>query len=76
MMTKMILGVALALILAGSAAAGGDDYTNVDGHRIHRPVQANPAPLGATARCRDRSWSFSAHRRGTCSHHGGVATWL
>ena len=30
---------------------------------------------GATAKCRDGSLSFSAHRRGTCSHHGGVALW-
>ncbi|MEV4256356.1 DUF3761 domain-containing protein [Spirillospora sp. NPDC049652] len=33
-------------------------------------------PSGATAVCRDGSLSFSAHRRGTCSHHGGVARWL
>jgi len=32
--------------------------------------------LGATAICRDGTYSFSAHRRGTCSHHGGVARWL
>ncbi len=30
---------------------------------------------GATAKCRDGSLSYSAHRRGTCSHHGGVAEW-
>lgn len=30
---------------------------------------------GATAKCRDGSVSYSAHRRGTCSHHGGVAQW-
>ncbi len=34
------------------------------------------APAGATAQCRDGSYSFSASRRGTCSHHGGVAQWL
>jgi hypothetical protein len=32
-------------------------------------------PSGATARCRDGSYSYSASRRGTCSHHGGVAVW-
>jgi 5-methylcytosine-specific restriction endonuclease McrA len=26
--------------------------------------------------CRDGTYSFSAHRSGTCSHHGGVAKWL
>lgn len=30
-------------------------------------------PNGATAKCRDGSMSFSAHRSGTCSRHGGVA---
>jgi hypothetical protein len=34
------------------------------------------APPGATARCRDGTYSYSQHRSGTCSHHGGVAAWL
>lgn len=34
------------------------------------------APPGATALCRDRTYSFSQHHSGTCSHHGGVAGWL
>lgn len=34
------------------------------------------APAGATARCRDATYSFSVHHSGTCSHHGGVAVWL
>ena len=33
-------------------------------------------PPGATAKCRDGSYSFSQHHSGTCSHHGGVAVWL
>jgi hypothetical protein len=33
-------------------------------------------PAGATAQCRDGTYSFSRSRRGTCSHHGGVARWL
>jgi len=39
-------------------------------------VQGASPPAGATARCRDGTYSFSKHRSGTCSHHGGVATWL
>ena len=41
-------------------------------------VAANaPAPPpGATAQCRDGTYSFSQHHSGTCSHHGGVARWL
>jgi uncharacterized protein DUF3761 len=37
---------------------------------------AGAAPPGATARCRDGTYSYSRHRSGTCSHHGGVAVWL
>lgn len=47
-------------------------YTNVDGHRVHRPMFNDTRPAGATAHCADGSWSFSEHARGTCSHHGGV----
>jgi hypothetical protein len=36
---------------------------------------ASPPP-GATARCRDGTYSYSKHRSGTCSQHGGVAQWL
>ncbi|WP_161884246.1 DUF3761 domain-containing protein [Deinococcus alpinitundrae] len=49
--------------------------TNVDGQQIQRPVMADTKPEGASAQWRDGSDSFSAHRRGTCSHHGGVASW-
>jgi len=53
-------------------------YTNRDGQAVHRPerTQGNAIPPGATAQCRDDTYSFSLHRRGTCSHHGGVARWL
>ncbi len=65
--------------------------TNVSAFPVRPTVAARPplaaqlgtaqspqrqAPSGATALCRDGTYSFSAHRRGTCSHHGGVATWL
>ncbi|TMB00496.1 MAG: DUF3761 domain-containing protein [Deltaproteobacteria bacterium] len=29
-----------------------------------------------TARCKDGSLSYSQHRSGTCSRHGGVGEWL
>lgn len=34
------------------------------------------APAGATAICVDGTYSYSQHRSGTCSHHGGVTQWL
>lgn len=53
-------------------------YTNSDGKRVHSPAHTRngKAPEGASARCRDGSYSFSQHRRGTCSRHGGVENWL
>jgi len=51
-------------------------YENVDGNIIPSPYYAPSAPAGATAQCRDGTYSFSQNRRGTCSHHGGVAEWL
>jgi hypothetical protein len=51
-------------------------YTNRDGERVQSPTYSNSIPSGATAECRDGSYSFSRHHQGTCSHHGGVARWL
>ena len=34
------------------------------------------APANATAKCKDGSYSTSAHHSGSCSHHGGVAQFL
>jgi hypothetical protein len=61
---------------SASTSCSGDYYRNVDGDCIHRPAPADSAPSGATAHCKDGTYSFSAHRQGTCSGHGGVATWL
>lgn len=54
----------------------GKGYKNVDGKYIPSPQKSIKYPPGATAACRDGTWSFSQNRRGTCSHHGGVASWL
>ena len=51
-------------------------YTNTYGNRVQSPTYYDSRPSGATALCRDGSYSFSQSRRGTCSHHGGVARWL
>lgn len=62
---------------AGSGGTTSSDYyTNVDGERVRRPTFSSSVPEGASAQCRDGSYSFSRNRRGTCSHHGGVARWL
>jgi uncharacterized protein YraI len=55
----------------------GKGYINSDGKRIPSPrMSPTGPPVGATAQCNDGSYSFSTHRRGTCSHHSGVRRWL
>jgi hypothetical protein len=51
-------------------------YVNSKGQTVPRPENCSAPPKDATAQCRDGTYSFSKSRRGTCSHHGGVAKWL
>lgn len=51
-------------------------YVNTYGNTVCRPYPSPSAPAGATAQCVDGTYSYSQSRSGTCSHHGGVATWL
>jgi hypothetical protein len=46
-----------------SPMRGGDKATHAGG------------PNGATAMCKDGTYSHSAHHSGTCSGHHGVGTW-
>lgn len=61
-----------------ATGAQGRGYINAQGQWVPSPMRTpdNRPPAGATARCRDGTFSFSQTRRGTCSHHGGVAEWL
>ncbi|MEN9920727.1 MAG: hypothetical protein RL538_620 [Candidatus Parcubacteria bacterium] len=60
-----------------SGLSNDNYYTNVDGNKVHSPAYSNNGvPAGASAQCRDGTYSFSQNRRGTCSGHGGVASWL
>lgn len=53
-------------------------YRSKDGSTVHAPARSKTgaAPDGASAKCRDETYSFSKHRSGTCSRHGGVGEWL
>lgn len=44
---------------------------------VSTPAEPEPAPppKGATALCRDGTYSFSKTRSGACSYHGGVKEW-
>jgi hypothetical protein len=59
-----------------SSCTDNGTYVNSKGETVKRPETCSSAPKGATAQCRDKSYSFSHTRQGTCSHHGGVAKWL
>lgn len=56
--------------------ASDGTYVNSKGQTVQRPENCSGPPKGATAQCRVGSYNFSQGRRGTCSHHGGVAKWL
>ena len=57
--------------------SNGNSYQNVNNNPVHSPAySSNGVPAGATAECRDLTYSFSLHRSGTCSHHGGVMQWF
>ncbi|MDP9650253.1 hypothetical protein J2793_005721 [Paraburkholderia caledonica] len=84
-MAALLVGMspAFAYVAPGTTPNEADlsnhnTYTNRDGNTVHAPAKSlsGKAPEGATARCRDGSYSFSRHHSGTCSRHGGVASWL
>lgn len=77
--SSMLLAVALVFGLlkpVGFVLAAASYYTNVNGVKVQAPVRTLRAPIGASARCKDGTYSFSKNRRGTCSGHRGVAQWL
>lgn len=63
---------------SSSNLSNNNTYTNSAGNTVHSPASTTDGsiPEGATARCGDGTYSFSQSRSGTCSHHGGVASWL
>ena len=68
---------------ADTSAAGlshlsllGSQPVSLDRYLVAERWDVGSYPSGATAICRSGRVSFSASRRGTCSHHGGVARWL
>lgn len=58
--------------------SNNNTYVNSDGTTVHSPADSTngSVPAGATAQCVDGTYSFSQTHSGTCSHHGGVASWL
>jgi Protein of unknown function (DUF3761) len=81
-----LIGTVILLLVASGAQTEGQQlqgdcgyYINSDGNRVPRPCgdwHKDAPPKGATAKCRDGTFSYSQHHSGTCSGHGGVASWL
>ena len=61
---------------AGTLKQDTKYYTNSNGVKVQSPTRAFTVPVGATAQCKDGTYSFSQSRRGTCSGHKGVLKWL
>lgn len=61
---------------APAASCPNGTYVNTYGNTVCSPAYSSTVPSGATAECVDGTYSYSQSRRGTCSHHGGVANWL
>lgn len=61
---------------AASACEGKTHYVNSSNHCVLRPTATADSSDEPTARCNDGTSSYSEHRSGTCSRHGGVAEWL
>lgn len=40
------------------------------------PVKSSTVPVGATAQCKDGTYTFTKTHKGACSHHKGVLKWL
>jgi hypothetical protein len=86
-MRQRLFALAATAVAAGAVATGAAGqhattsiaacqkgyYKNVSGHCVHKPAST---PVGATAKCRDGTYSYSEHASGTCSHHSGVARWI
>jgi hypothetical protein len=74
---------AAQVAIAGDWYAAAAKYGALTVSSVPRPATPPRAPVapaapvtvgnGATAMCRDGSYSYAAHHQGACSHHGGVA---
>ncbi|WFR74585.1 DUF3761 domain-containing protein [Prescottella defluvii] len=57
----------------GGWGCGEGYYENSAGNCVRSPGSDSG---GASAQCKDGTYSYSQSRRGTCSGHGGVAVWF
>lgn len=69
------LSVSFCVAISASSVSAycnkSGSYINSDGHVVKDPRCADDS-AGARYICRDGSYSFSEHRQGACSRHGGI----
>ena len=61
---------------AAAAATPAAAKSSAAANSAPTAAAGNTDPTGATAKCKDGTYSKSQHHSGTCSSHGGVAQWL
>lgn len=70
----IFVGILTILDYSDKQQSGKYDTTNYN-NSYSTKTTYDKSP-NATALCRDGTYSYSANRHGTCSHHGGVKYWL
>ncbi len=66
-------GVADTTAAPAAAAPATEQPNTMNSKADKAPTTSAGSP---TAKCKDGSLSYSKHHSGTCSHHGGVASWM
>jgi hypothetical protein len=66
-------GAAMKAAAPATPAASG---TSSSSSASSKSTTGNTDPTGATAKCKDGTYSKSKHHSGTCSKHGGVDQWM
>ncbi|MET7605821.1 hypothetical protein ABZU45_37120 [Streptomyces avermitilis] len=70
-----VAAAVLAAALVAPVAVATDAAATCARHTTGVCTANSPHPRGATATCKDGTWSYSAHPRDTSSHHRGVKYW-
>lgn len=65
-------GAAMKAAAPATPAASGTSSSSASS----KSTTGNTDPTGATAKCKDGTYSKSKHHSGTCSKHGGVDQWM
>ncbi|WP_116211565.1 DUF3761 domain-containing protein [Streptomyces olivoreticuli] len=67
--------IAAGLLLTSTITATAVQAASCAHHTTGVCKANSQHPRGATAQCKDKTYSYSARFSGTCSHHHGVRYW-